>query len=72
MQVDGTCTANSRILRNRLRLSTREALGSTSTSRILGWKRSAERLIGIGASTDRQGPLPHHPACGSAPGGSGS
>jgi len=32
--------------------------------------RLSNALIGIGASTDRQGPLPHHPACGSAPGGS--
>src|SRR5450759_70980 len=44
MQVDGTCTANIRILRNRLRLRARETLGSTCTSRILGWKESAERL----------------------------
>jgi transcriptional regulator with PAS, ATPase and Fis domain len=28
--------------------------------------------IGIGAPQDLRGPLPHHPACGSAPGGSGS
>jgi endoglucanase len=28
--------------------------------------------IGIGAPDDLQGPLPHHPACGSAPGGSKS
>ena len=28
--------------------------------------------IGIGAPDDLRGPLPHHPACGSAPGGSGS
>jgi hypothetical protein len=33
---------------------------------------ASNALIGIGASTDRQGPLPHHPACGSAPGGSRS
>jgi len=41
------------------------ALGDYSLSR-------PHRVIGIGGSLYRAAPLPHHPACGSAPGGSRS
>jgi heme A synthase len=37
---------------------------------VLLWAQLAE--IGIGAQGNPSGPLPHHPACGSAPGGSKS